>query len=76
MDKAKKQVIFAIGMSWIIMIGLIVTMVIESRLEDPWVSITNALWVAGMVALGVFMGRGVYFITKYLKMRKDEKDGT
>ena len=63
----KRQAIFDLALSWIIFMGLFVTIAIEASLEYPWTRITNALWIVGMIALAFFMGRGFYRLTKYIK---------
>ena len=66
----KRQIIFDLALSWIIFIGLFVTIAIEASLDYPWTRITNALWFIGMIACAFFMGRGFHRLYKYLRESK------
>lgn len=71
MNILKHQILKDLGISWLLFVGLIFTIVIEGHLSSPWDRITNGLWISGVIVLVFFMGRGFYRLNKYWKGKRE-----
>ena len=69
MTSLKHNMIKNLVSAWVTFLCLIVLIVIESKLESPWVQITNALWIIGAILLVVFMGKGFNYLIKYMRSK-------